>query len=384
MWDILREIKKMRLKLLVTCFLLIISYSIFATNKKFDSLNTYQFNRINYLMKNNKVDRTPWFEWWYYKVVLPGKNKSFFFVYGVVNPWDIHKTQEATRSYVSMGSFADHSILEQQFTTKEFSASYNETHVKVGEKNEATAYHLKGDIHKDQSHHSSWDIAINKKWSFNAASWMTGKNMTNIEWYPAQADALCSGRMIVNGVEETFTDAPCYQDRNWGSLFPQWWAWIVSNHFENSPGTTLAIGGGKPTFFDRYQKIESLAIGLKHQGKEFFWRPHEGSLIRFEINFGRWNVDAINKNYRIKISAHAPREKFMDLQFITPQGLIYHDYEALQGELSVQLFEKDYLKNSWILKDNLNSKQAGIEYGSFQDLGTQVLEGMNLCLTGCL
>ncbi len=26
-----------------------------------------------------------------------------------------------------------------------------------------------------------------------------------------------------------FKNAPCYQDRNWGTEFPRWWAWIVSN-----------------------------------------------------------------------------------------------------------------------------------------------------------
>ncbi len=107
-------------------------------------------------------------------------------------------------------------------------------------------------------------------------------------------------------------------------------------------------------------------------------------IIHFQIKFGVWDVEAISKKYKIKIVANAPREKFMDLQFVTPQGRIYHDYEALQGDLSIALYERQALGSQWVLKTKLNSHQAGIEYGSFLDLGSKNnFETMNLCLMGC-
>lgn len=360
-----------------------------AQNLDSDPHNTYQFNRANVLKGNNKPSRTPWFEWWYYKVVLPNKNKAFYFVYGVVNPWDQSQKLTSTRSYVGMGDFQTRQTLEERFPVKDFNASYTTTSVQIGNKNTATAYDISGDIHSAEGSTSNWRIQIKKKWAFNAESWLLGKNITNIEWYPAQADATCSGEITVNGEKESFTDAPCYQDRNWGSLFPEWWAWIVSNYFEQSPGTTLAIGGGKPTLFDRVNLLESLSIGLRHQGKEYTWRPQNGNLIKFQIRYGHWEIDAINKNYRISIRASAPKEKFMDLQFITPQGKTYHDYEALQGHLEIKLFKRSLKNSGWTLIDTLTSEQAGIEFGSYQTYDRENvynapdLESVNICLMGC-
>lgn len=358
--------------------------TLIASSPAYDPLNTYQFNRKNELLKNGKISRTPWFEWWYYKVVLPEKNKSYFFVYGVVNPWDKEETQKSTRSYVSMGSFSHNLIIEEKFKLSDFKASYNSTDVRVGDINQGTDLHFKGGIEREDGIRAQWNVSINKLWGYNAASWLTGKNITNIEWYPAQADARCSGEIKINNEVEIFENAPCYQDRNWGSLFPGWWAWVVSNHFEGSPGTSLAVGGGKPTVFDTYEGYESLSIGLKHNKKEYHWRPHDGDKIRFEIKFGVWNIEAVNKFFKIKIVASAPRNKFMDLQFVTPQGRVYHDYEALQGDLKVTLWSRTSPFSKWKIMNELQSNQAGIEYGSFMEMGPDWnLDKLDQCFVGC-
>lgn len=335
-----------------------------------DPFNTYQYNRQNYLQKNGQIDTSPWFEWWYYKVVLPEKNKSFYFVYGVVNPWDLTETHSSSRSYVGMGAFANNLTLEQNFRVHDFSASYTSTEVHVGD-NQATDTFIRGKILSNKGHEAYWKMSIAKQWAFDATVGATGKNITNIEWYPAQADARCSGEIVVDGILELFENAPCYQDRNWGSLFPDWWAWIVSNHFENSPGTSLVIGGGKPTFVDRYKGVEGVIVGLKHKDKEYSWRPYKREPVRFNISMGTWEIDAINKNHRIQISASAPREKFMDLQFTTPQGEVFHDYEALQGDLRLRLYERSGIQ--WKLIEDLISHQAGLEYGSYKEFQSKSL-----------
>jgi hypothetical protein len=367
----------------LTALITILTQVTFGLTSKVDPFNSYQFNRVNYFFKNGKTDETPWFEWWYYKVVLPEKNKSYYFVYGVVNPWDVEVSNEASRAYVGMGAFAKNTTLEEQFRVNDFEAAYEDTYVRVGAKNIATATKIVGSINDLKGGSSNWNIAVEKKWAFNATGWVTGKNISNIEWYPAQADARCSGEVTVNGELESFKNVPCYQDRNWGELFPQWWAWVVSNHFEDSPNTTLAIGGGKPTLLNHVRDIESVVIGLNYQGQEYSWRPHDGDWINFQINFGRWEIDATNKKYRIKVSAKAPREKFMDLQFVTPQGPIFHDYETLQGSLKVQLFERAKNGFDWKLKADLTSQQAGLEFGSYKVMDVLNFDTQILCLSGC-
>lgn len=348
--------------------ILLFSTFTFSSQGPSDPFNSYQFNRDNAIKGKAEIDKSPWFEWWYYKIVIPEKNKSYYFVYGVVNPWDLGMKNQASRAYVSMGAFTEQLILEERFPVNEFQASYTNTDIKVADLNRATDTRVVGSIKESHKGQSSWDFSIEKKWAFNATGWTTGKNFTNIEWYPAQADARCTGAIEVNGERETFENAPCYQDRNWGRSFPKWWAWVVSNHFEGHPDTALAIGGGQPTLFNTLNRFKGVAVGLKHNGIEYTWRPHDQDPLLFKIRFGQWEITGFNKTHKIIVSADAPRSRFMDLQFMTPQGRIYHDYEALEGHVRVQLFERRPNKLKWRRMADLHSNKAGIEFGSFAEL----------------
>lgn len=346
-------------------FILLFFFSyVQAYSNEVDFFNTYRWNRKNYDVGNGRIDRGPWFEWWYYKVVLPQTNEAFFFVYGVVNPWDQAMTMESSRSYVGMGDFNSKKVFDRAFPLTEFSAAYERTEIFVAD-NIATDRYFSGMLSSDQGETVSWNINIEKKWAFNATGWATGRMITDIEWYPAQADARCSGEITSGGKVYAFDNVPCYQDRNWGKEFPEWWAWIVSNQFEGHPDTTLAIGGGKPKVRGRYTPIEGVAIGLKHKGEEYSFRPNDLDKVTFNINYGTWEVMAINGSTKIEIKAWAPKERFMDLQFMTPQGRVFHDYEALVGQVEVKLYKKFFFSPKWKLVETLHSRHAGIEYGSF-------------------
>jgi hypothetical protein len=206
--------------------------------------------------------------------------------------------------------------------------------------------------------------------------WATGHLIPNIEWYPAQADAQCSGEIDSNGKKISFTDAPCYQDRNWGFSFPPWWTWVVSNQFDHSPGTALAVGGGQPVI-QGTTWIRGVSIGLRHQGKTYAWRPNDLDRVTMNINFGQWEISAtkFNQSYKIEISASAPREEFLDLQFVTPHGEVFHDYETLTGEVTVKLYANtgSFLAPRFKLVETLHSSLAGIEFGSQDTYSLQKL-----------
>jgi hypothetical protein len=113
------------------------------------------------------VDKTLWYEWWYYKVVIPETGKSFFFVYGVVNPWDLEHKSKGTRSYVGMGDFAKKVQVEEQFNVSDFSASYSETYVVI-DRNTATDKFFNGSLKNEQGETYEWDVKISKHWVYNA------------------------------------------------------------------------------------------------------------------------------------------------------------------------------------------------------------------------
>ncbi|MEW6055537.1 MAG: tocopherol cyclase family protein [Bdellovibrionota bacterium] len=329
-----------------------------SLSSKFDPYNALIWNSENRKAQNGKTDREDWYEWWYYKVVVPNSEDAFYFVYGVVNPWDANKSIEASRAYVGFGSFADHFMLNENHPPSEFQASTTSAQVKIGPHHHATDRRITGQIGNE----ARWDIQIEHDWTFNAMGWaMSREWISNIYWYPAQASARMTGWVESRGRRVEFKDAPAYQDRNWGRSFPEWWAWLVSNRFKNSPDTVLAAGGGKPRLLDKYEPIESLAIGLRHKGKVYAFRPSEGDIVRVDIKFGKWEVRGFNrKGEQIRISAWAPQEKFMDLQFVTPQGKVFHDFETLRGNIKVQLFK-------WRkLIADLETDEGGIEYGSHE------------------
>lgn len=339
---------------------------LFATQAfSVDAFNTYQWNRKNHIENNSKVDNGQWFEWWYYKVVIPETNKSYYFVYGVVNPWDTQHTLKGTRSYIGAGDFENRVVLDKHYPVSQFSASYEESLVSLPEGG-ASDIAITGNISDENGNEYQWDISIKNSWRFNAEGWMLGTGFTNIEWYPAQADATCSGQIISNGEVVKFKDAPCYQDRNWGKSFPGWWTWIVSNKFDDHPGTALALGGGKPSIYGMPSPYEGVCIGLKHKGVQYKFRPNDLDYVSVDINFGKWEVVGISRNRKtkIEISAYAPEAEFMDLQFITPEGEVFHDYEALTGDVQVKLYQRKNFFDDWELVETLSSPYTGIEYGS--------------------
>lgn len=352
------ELEFMKLKLLY--LFLIVSLSVTA----FDEYNNYLWNRKNVLSNNGKTDTSPWFEWWYYKLNIPDTDESFYIVYGVVNPWDTLHTLQGTRSFVGFGSFKHKINITNIYPVTSFQASYTETKIEISDYQRATDTFIKGQVTDENKNVYSWDLKIRNNWSFNAMGWsLYTYEFLNIGWFPAQADALCTGKIVSATKEYEIKDAPCYQDKNWGTSFPKWWTWIVSNKFDDNEDAVLVAGGGLPKIFG-LEFYAGVSIGLKYRGQMYSFIPNHLSYIKTNVLYGKWEVSAENLKYKIKIEASAPKEEFMDLQFMTPQGTIFHDYETLNGKIKVQLYERTVPFSTWKMIAELTTKYGGIEYGS--------------------
>jgi tocopherol cyclase len=184
----------------------------------------------------------------------------------------------------------------------------------------------------------------------------------NIGWYPAQATAKVTGVIRVGEETIQLDRAPGYQDRNWGKSFPKWWSWVVANHWNEGADAVLVAGGGAPKVLGRPSPYEGMSIGFRYNGESYAFRPTDGVFPWTDIRFGKWEMRAQDIfGNRIEVSAYAPEAKFMDLQFLTPQGEIFHDWEALAGDVKVKFtpFSPFRRRPIW-----LTSSFAGIEYGS--------------------
>lgn len=339
---------------------------------KQDPYNALIWNSHNYNKNNQRIDTGPWYEWWYAKFVDPKTNEAILFSYGIVNPWDTAHSNPASNAFVSVGSFKDNKVFAEKFPVSSFHASYEKTDVRIAQ-NIFRENEISGEMQTPNEPVVKWNLSMKKIWSFNAMGWgMFLREIINIYWYPAQASATMSGFVKIGDRTIEIENVNAYQDRNWGRSFPKWWAWIVSNDFDNSPGTALVAGGGQPKILKITNAIKGMNIGLLHNGKEYSFKLNSGISQKMKINFGTWEIESTNlKNEKIIISAFAEKNKFMVLPFPTPEGTVFKDYEALQGELRVKLFKKSKSlksnKSKWNLIADLVSHNAGIEWGAAEN-----------------
>lgn len=329
--------------------------------------NSYLYPQMN--LKEN----SDWFEWWYTKVVDPYSGRGFYFTYGVVNPGvSAGPGAQYSRASVSFGDFKNKWQAEVTSPMSAFTASTQNYEVSIRDFNRAdpvSAYAssriLTGEVFQDGKH-VKWDLSFRDTWGYNVMGWaMSIPRFLNIYWYPVQGSVKITGVIQINDEEIFLDQAPGYQDRNWGTDFPAWWTWIVANHFEGQEAaseTVLVAGGGAPSILGRRSPYEGVSLGLRHEGKVYAFRPVDGVLPKTNIQFGKWEVKSKNlRGEEIEIFANAPKESFMDLQFLAPNGKVFHDYETLNGNLVVKLKKS---KNApWV---ELRSTSAGIEFGSYE------------------
>ena len=295
---------------------------------KKDPFNGLVWNRDNYQKQNGKVDRSDWYEWWYFKLIDAKTNAAFYFIYGVVNPWDFKSEKPASRAFVQFGNFKDKWIIEQEFPVQKFDAKYGNMNVRIDQKNWANKLGAGGHIQgissgqevegssAPQHHEVRWNLSTLFDWRFDAMGWTMDLDWSsNIYWYPAQASVWMNGTIEIDGVIYNIENAEGYQDRNWGRTFPKWWAWIVSSNFKNSPGTRLAGGGGLPQVLNAVT-VPVFVLGLRHKNKEYSFRLSSGDSVKMNISFGKWLVTATNKNGdRVVLEGHGPKEKIYGFNF---------------------------------------------------------------------
>lgn len=331
-------------------------------NNDVDPYNTYQWNRLN--RNNGKVDRGPWYEWWYYKLVDPKTNRSFFFCYGIVNPWDRENKTGNARAFVNFGDSQQKLILTSHVPVTEFQSSYDYPFTRVG--SYIATDRMIAAAFEDQGHTVSWAFSIDKKRDWEAMGWgLRFPKLFNIYWHPAQMDARFSGVITINGKPYFIQNAEGYQDKNWGHAFPKWWFWMAVNAFDHHPDSVFVAGGGDARTQHGLPLPTALLLSLYHDGKLYEFRSSEPQ-YRFDwkITMGRWQITATNFNYHLKVTAEADPNQMMDLQFQTPDGKIFHDYETLHGAIRVELFERKPFTLNWEkIADLSTQNKAGLELG---------------------
>lgn len=334
-----------------------------------DKFNTFQWKNY-WRSKGTAIDNMQiWQEWWYLKVVLPEKPEGFYFVYGVNNPGDLQKTKPGTLALVAaaqMDLTKKPKHLHQLKPMKSFVASGENYLVELeGAKIDNNQY--TGELQDPAGDSLQWSIKLKPDWKLTFTDlYYDLAEKFGMSWYPANPSAKCSGTVIHNGREINFTDAPCYQDHNWGTQYPHSWYWMASNTFDNNPDSALLVGG---TVYEKLVKFETGIVALRHKNKEYLFTPETFGIADINIKPGEWLIEArqvsLGTDYRIEVRGKAPKKNFSYIQAITPPNDLYHIYETLLGDIEVKLYQSPVDKtDDWLLIAEIKStKTAAIEFG---------------------
>jgi len=290
----------------------------------------------------------PWFEWWYYKAVLPHSGETFYVAYGVVaGKHDGH-------AFITLALPERGVHLKKRYPLS--AASATRTSVTIAG-NTATPDRLRGSVGSVR-----WDLTIANRWSFAPTNLLARWSRTSsAHWCPAQADAAFTGAVIVDGVELKLTEVPGYQDHNWGSCFPRWWFWIACNHFADHPDLALVAGGGRPVLFGAGELVDLVTAGVQFRGRAIGWGKQHFDLARVDALVGGWRLRCTNSRWRLHVEATAPVNSYHRIDLDQPDGAVFHNHETLKGQLALHLEGRSGL--SWRTELCTSSPWGSIEYG---------------------
>ena len=352
----------MRARFSLICCLFMISSAFSSIQNDIDPHNTYQWNREN--RDTGEIDTGPWYEWWYYKLIDPQTGDSFYFCYGVVNPWDQSASDKNSRAFISFGDFKNHLLLETILPASQFQSSYDRPFTRVGP--HVSTDHMISAAFESKGHHVSWILSIQKKVAWDAMGWgLRFPSLFNIYWHPAQMHAKFDGTLTIDDRTYIIENANGYQDRNWGRAFPKWWFWMSVQDFNENPNSSFVAGGGDARVSYGIPVPTAILMGLHHEGVLYEFRSSDfNHYFDWEIEMGQWKISAINRFHRIVVSASEERENMLDLPFYTPGGETFHDYETLTGTIHVELYKRRPLAIGWEkIADLSTPNKAGLELG---------------------
>lgn len=247
-----------------------------------------------------------------------------------------------------------------------------------------------------QSGKMVWDLNIEKQLQFNVG-YGAGKPLRDVEafemfWHVEGMKTAFSGKVYWNDEEYIVDKDTCYgySDKNWGKDFTSPWVWLASSHIKSKTtgewldNSAFVIGGGRP-------KIRNFALERKLLGA--FW--YEGE--PYEFNFSKfwtltktkfkcketkeklvWRVIQETPLAKMETEVTCYKKDMLLINYESPDGEMRHNnlwnggngvgtIKLYRKNLKPDLSEKKKPKWEWLLVDEFEAYNMGVEYGEFKE-----------------
>lgn len=345
----------------------------FATpNSQSTPHSGYHWNRII----------SQYFEGWYFRLTLPKIEQTFAFMYSIEDPIgkqpnsggavQILGIDEAylCRSFPNVKQFFAHSdrlgfghwgkthlkLQPRLLSTAEFSRQVIEGYQAGSNFNQGSIYD------PGRNEYCRWQYQIEPIYGWgnsqqlqqSTAGWLSFLPIFEPGWQVTMAHGLATGWVEWQGKQYSFTDAPAYSEKNWGSSFPQKWFWLNCNSFESE---TLAVTAGGGIRQVLWWQEEVALIGIHYREKFYEFAPWN-SRVSWQIEpWGSWQLEGRSDDYRIVIEGKTDLPGTY-VRTPTANGFVFNCRDITKGELNLLLTTRNGNK---IIE--ASSNLAGLEVG---------------------
>ncbi len=296
----------------------------------------------------------PYYEGWFFRLIIPSANRAFSFLYVVRNPGSL---DDAQRESIVLAVSDTGQIIQQRFPAEDFRGSRHELDVHVGDANRATTDRLSGDIH-DNFREVAWNIdyQVRERWD-ETMGLLTNIPLFPVNWYVGALRADSAGTIDWNGEHIAFDDGLLFQDKNWGDLFPDSYVWLQGMLFAD-PENSIAFSGGPISGHDTGMLV------WRHGEERHETRSQDfNAIVRIEPDSaaGKVQVDIMrNGEYFILDGSFADASP-APLPAPSETGFDSYSLMALTGELRARRYE--LVNGQWLLRDDELTRMAGVEIG---------------------
>lgn len=305
------------------------------------------------------------FEGWYFRLTLPEYQQTFVFIYTIHNPGASHPFNGGTAQILG----PDHEFFRRTFPdVQQFWAwpdalglghwrklfldqspgylSPARFDAQVEEGYQATATWHQGKLYEPGlGKQVDWQYSIEPIYGWGSANgvqrstagWLSKFQAFDPGWQVLMAHGLATGWIDWNGRRYTFTQAPTYSEKNWGSTFPEKWFWVNCNVFESIPNLSITAAGGQQKIFSWSTPIAMIGVHYQEQFYEFLpWT----SKLQWEVHpWGYWSMQARNANHIVEFTATAADTASVMMHVPTESGTALACQDTTRGHLEIKLWQ---------------------------------------------
>lgn len=277
-----------------------------------------------------------YFEGWYFKVVDPTERYAFAIIPGISMGQDGHQ-----HAFIQLLDGKKCTVAYHDFPAGDFLPSSTHFEVRLGE-NAFSAGTLKLALPELQGTLQLKDITPWPRMlgAPGIMGWYSFVPFMECYHGVVSLDHHLEGSLEVYGQPADFTGGKGYIEKDWGQSFPSSWIWLQSNHFADSPRTSLMASVARIPWIGSH--FIGYIVGFLLEGRLYRFATYTGAYMRATLGEDTVFLGFRDKKHRLEIVAH---KKGGTGQLVSPisGNMTGKVNESLQATIEVKLFERDQL-----------------------------------------